>query len=305
LAKASGWQIEPGVGIGPVEFGMTCDELLGLFGEPDELHTAPADGPTSGWLWRGRLFVTFDEDGHAVEIDVFRRTGVSVTLDGVNLLGASGTPAADVLARIDPGTRTADWISGYEAPALHLTLWRDRGDRSRWDGVLLVDESWLGRRRPDRTIVRPVLTAEPWAVRPGRSVGPVHAAMTRPQVDAILGPPKRATVADGQAFVTYDEVEVTFTVDGILDPKGSAVEVVVYHANDERVPKLELGRVVLGPGDGLVERITRAGHRVRYVDDGRFTIDGTVEVDLNGPQRATITCILTAPASRPDRSGRA
>jgi hypothetical protein len=185
---------------------------------------------------------------------------------------------------------------GFDAPNLHINVWQNDDDRSGWDTASVSDAAWVAfheERRRNGTwrsrfegIDRPAVIARPWAIRLGRSVGPIRVGMVRRQVDRILGTPSSAYTRPDRKILGYDAVDVELAHDGVLDLDGTVATVNINLWNgDLEHPHLKLGRLTIDGSEDLIERLTRAGHQVEPADHGRLMVDGAIRIEAAGPTR--------------------
>lgn len=110
------FQIEPLVGVGPVRFGMTRDEVEAHVGRGREVNIARH-------LHFGALFVNYDKEGHVEFIEAAESKEFVVTFHGADLHALAAEDAVRFVSRWAP-YNPSDPEFGYTFlfPDLELSL---------------------------------------------------------------------------------------------------------------------------------------------------------------------------------------
>lgn len=134
--------IVPGVGIGPIEYGITEEELISIIGEPDKIDEEEYVEGTGDWhrvLWYSarNLHFTFDKE------DGYQLGTITVLGSGYPLLGKElfSLPQDTVKNFVAKATREIpkleDWTWNEEEThkclqhdGLGILFWFDNGDLS-------------------------------------------------------------------------------------------------------------------------------------------------------------------------------
>lgn len=110
--------IKPGQALGPVELGMTEEQLTAALGAADARH--PVEPRTLRW---GPLRVDLDATGRTEFVELsWDPDGVSPVYRGLDLLRAPAEEVADLLARHEGGYPADDGYA-FECPT-GLSVWR-------------------------------------------------------------------------------------------------------------------------------------------------------------------------------------
>ena len=298
------WLLEPGVSFGPVRLGIGPDEVIALFGEPQFIREPRFVGVGATWIWHSGLNLAFDLDDRVVWVAAGRER-VRAIFRGVNLLGPSGKPAMKVIHDADPDAAMDDTEERFESHNLDIGVSKPF-DRARWDSAYLRDPVAGAAQRerlndpnrqltPDR-VERLAIKARPWAIKPGRSVGPIRAGMTRRQVTRTLGPSSEAIRQPQRAVVGYDAISVEFATESVFDLLGAATRVTVRGFRGNPLPTLKIGRVVLDGSEESQQRLANAGRSVETPGYGNVLVDGSITIE---PGLRNVRCDLLVTGDKP------
>ena len=151
---AESFEIEPGVGMGPVRLGMRRSEVVMALGEPEREHP--------DWLgvgmelyWFGASFsASLDGEGTVGALEMNRGGAVVAVFRGVDVLAAPASEAIDVFeSSVGPGEYRENCYS-FEFHNVRLWLWRQSlpGDSDiddpqfrgglHWDSVCISLDSY-------------------------------------------------------------------------------------------------------------------------------------------------------------------
>ena len=268
-------QIEPGVGVGPIRFGMTNAELVKLLGRPSSSTLRPRAGYDS-LMWFAQGWKIGLVDDRVFEIEVFRDQGVKAMLGRVNLLGASGKRATEAVHAITADAALDQHGFMLESPSLGLRCGRHDNDRARWDSVcisdLTVPDSDLTERL-GRAYPTDVLADATWAVS-YEAVGPVAHGMRDRDVDAVLGLPDERHVGSAGP----DCIRTSYGVVLVQLDHGAVSQVEVAGRLD-RPPRLIYAGVDLARSpDAVLLELERAGCDIEPVSSWRVDVDGFISL---------------------------
>lgn len=112
------FQIQPGVGVGPVKLGMTRQEVHDAFGEPESSYDE-----REGFL--GGFFVDFDRTGRVEFIELANSVQFEALFEGKCLHQIPANEAVRLVSRFDKHDETNREIGySYIFLDLQLSLWR-------------------------------------------------------------------------------------------------------------------------------------------------------------------------------------
>ena len=122
------WTIRPNVGVGPLRFGMTRQEVRRTIGaQPTGSATVPrSSSPTDDFLEQG-LHIYYDDSDHCMAIEM--AMPATPILEGRPILGEPFCVVRDWLSALDPAIETDD--DGLTSKALGSGLYAPAVDKNQ------------------------------------------------------------------------------------------------------------------------------------------------------------------------------
>jgi hypothetical protein len=114
------FQIEPGIGVGPVKLGMSKDAVHAALGIPKSSR----DG-REGFL--DGFFVDFDDAGFVEFIELAKSGDFTALFEGVSLHDLAADEAVQFVSRFDQfSNNNREHGYSFIFPKLQMSLWRGR-----------------------------------------------------------------------------------------------------------------------------------------------------------------------------------
>jgi hypothetical protein len=305
------WELDPLVGVRPLRFGMSPDEVAAALG--DVANPWGAAGGGAGWQMYGDTGITaiYEQGPRLAAVDLPGRKGPLVRFRDIQLIGRVPSEVrADLheLAGQDLTAIRVNWSGDPEVRAWGLSMGAQQAWETSPDGYTERRDALL----TNALLVGPELAEDPyrsadvierrfvrwqehnpgsWPVKPGqerprwywmprKGVGPLRFGMSRPQVKAALND-ELPTYRDGRLLGRpnsdrFDQAGVTahyWTENG-----GQVLAAVTVHGRTGPLVSIAgtelIGRSVESVEEFLCQCAESDGVYLRFGPSGDLTLDG-------------------------------
>ncbi len=134
------FKVIPHKGIGPVDLGMTREQVRAVLGAPSHEDAAREKWgisfPAKDYVLNNAFQVSYDSEMNVEFIEAGSDPAFEVTIDGVPVHSSSPeTVLAAIREHAEPDESDDEYPTNQLFPDLELSLFREHGERDRFDAI--------------------------------------------------------------------------------------------------------------------------------------------------------------------------